>query len=65
MTQRTFNTVAGLIFGLVAILHALRLFRGWEFTLDGWHAPMWVSWAGLALATFLSYTGLTQRSKKA
>lgn len=59
MTQRTFNTVAGTIFLIVAVLHALRLLRGWEFTIAGWHAPMWVSGAGLAVAGFLAYTAST------
>ena len=50
MTQRAFNAAAGTIFLAVAVLHALRLFRGWEVLIAGWHIPMWVSWAGLALA---------------
>ena len=45
MTQKTFNTAAGSIFLIVAVLHALRLLCGWGFTIAGWHAPLWVSWA--------------------
>lgn len=56
MTQKTFNTVAGTIFLIVAAVHALRLLRGWEFTIAGRHAPMGVSWAGLAVAGFLAYS---------
>ena len=56
MTQRAFNLAAGTIFGLVALLHALRLLRGWDFTIAGRHIPVGVSWAGLALAGFLAYT---------
>jgi len=56
MTQKTFNTVAGTIFLLVATLHALRLFFHWQASIGGWIVPMWVSWVGLALAGFLAYT---------
>ena len=56
MTQRTFNTLAGTIFLLVALLHALRLLFGWPASIGGWIMPMWVSWAGLVLAGFLAYS---------
>lgn len=61
MTQRTFNAVAGTIFLIVAVLHALRLLRGWEFTIAGWHAPLWVSGVGLAVAGFLAFTAFKLR----
>lgn len=56
MTQKTFNAVAGTVFLVVAVVHALRLLRGWEFAVAGRHVPMWVSGAGLALAGFLAYS---------
>ncbi len=56
MTQKVFNAVAGTVFLLVATLHALRLFFHWQASIGGWTIPMWVSWAGLALAGFLAYT---------
>lgn len=59
MTQKNFNAVAGTVFLVVAILHALRLLRGWEFAIASWHAPLWVSWAGLAVGGFLAYTAFT------
>ena len=56
MTQRAFNTAAGTLFLIVTTLHALRLFFGWHARIGGWTVPMWVSWAGLALAGFLAYS---------
>ena len=61
MKQSTFNTLAGIIFALVALLHALRLFRGWEFFIAGRHIPMGLSWAGLALAGFLAYSAFSPK----
>ena len=54
MTQRTFNTAAGTVFLLVVLLHALRLLFGWHASIGGWIVPIWLSWAGVALAGFLA-----------
>lgn len=62
MTQRAFNTAAGTLFLAVAILHALRLFFGWHASIGGWTVPLWVSWAGVAVAGFLAYSAF--RTKK-
>ncbi len=59
MTQKTFNAAAGTVFPLVALLHALRLFFHWHASIGGWIVPMWVSWAGLALAGALAYTAFS------
>ncbi len=63
MSQKTFTQIAGAIFPIVAILHGLRLLFGWHVSLGGWIAPMWVSWAGLALAGYLAYTALVALKK--
>lgn len=61
MTQRAFNLIAGTIFLTVATLHALRLFFGWHASIGGWIVPMWLSWAGLALAGFLAYNAFSRK----
>jgi len=57
MTEKTFATIAGVIFALVALLHLLRLVMGWSIVIDSWTVPMWVSWVGLVVAGGLSYYG--------
>jgi len=57
MTQRTFSLVAATIFALIALLHAARLFRGWQITIEGAVVPIWISWIGLAIAAYLAYEG--------
>jgi hypothetical protein len=57
MTEKTFATVAAVIFALVALLHLLRLVMGWSIVIDSWTAPMWLSWVGLVVAGGLSYYG--------
>jgi hypothetical protein len=35
MTQRTFSLITAVLFFLIALLHAARLFRGWQVTIEG------------------------------
>lgn len=57
MSKHTYVTVTATIFLVVAVLHLTRIFVGWEASMGGWIVPQWISWAGLAVAGFLSYTG--------
>jgi hypothetical protein len=57
MTEKTFATIAAVIFALVALLHLLRLVMGWSVVIDAWTVPMWVSWIGFVVAGGLSYYG--------
>ncbi len=61
MTQHVFNLIAGTLFLLIATLHALRLLFHWQVSIGSWTIPLWVSWAGLALAGFLAYTAFSQK----
>ena len=57
MTPRTYSLIAGIIFSLVALLHALRLLRGWHVVIGDLSPPVWVSWLGLVIAGYLAYQG--------
>ena len=57
MTQRTFSIVTAVLFFLIALLHAVRLVRGWQVTIEGAVVPIWISWVGLAVAAYLAYEG--------
>jgi hypothetical protein len=57
MTQRTFSLVTAMLFLLIALLHAVRLFRGWQITIEGAVVPLWVSWIGLAITGYLAWQG--------
>ena len=64
MSEKTFAAIAAAIFGLVALLHLLRLLMGWSIVIEAWTVPMWLSWIGLVVAGALSYFGarLARRS---
>jgi hypothetical protein len=57
MTQRTFSLVTAVLFFLIALLHAVRLLRGWQVIIEGLVVPIWVSWIGLAIAAYLASQG--------
>jgi hypothetical protein len=48
MNARTYVAVSGVVFGLVALLHLLRVLNGWAVAVGPWSAPMGVSWLGTA-----------------
>ena len=54
MSNRPYLVVSGIIFGLVAILHATRVANGWMFGLGPWMIPMWASWCGVVGPAILS-----------
>ena len=58
MSQKTFFTVSGSIFFLIAIFHLLRAVLGWEVTLGGAVIPLWLSWVGFVVAVSLGYIAL-------
>jgi hypothetical protein len=61
MNAKTYFSVTGVIFLIVALVHALRLWRGWELMIGGYHAPAWVSVAGFGVAIYLGYAGIRLR----
>lgn len=50
---RLYLLISGGIFGVVALLHLLRLIAAWPVQLGPWSVPMWVSWVGLVVPAIL------------
>jgi hypothetical protein len=57
MAQRTFSLITAVLFLLIALGHALRLLFGWHVTVENVVLPLWISWIGLAVASYLAYLG--------
>jgi hypothetical protein len=55
MRERSYIFVAGCIFSFVAIVHLWRVFNGVDLILGDFDAPIWLSWFGLAVTTYLAY----------
>ena len=61
MSQKSFNTYAGFVFLLAALLHLWRIVNGYHLVYGHFIVPMWFSWVGVVLAGILAYQGLRKR----
>jgi hypothetical protein len=57
MNRKTFCTVAGIIFTLVALFHLIRIFEDWPLIIGDWSVPKSVSWVALIVAGGLALLG--------
>jgi len=57
MSRRRFSLVAGVIFGLIALGHVLRIIFGWSFVVQGFSVPMWASGLAVVILGYLAYEG--------
>jgi hypothetical protein len=48
--MKPFTTIAVVVFTVIALLHLLRLFTGWEIVVTGYVVPVWFSFPGLVIA---------------
>jgi hypothetical protein len=55
MGHKTYCTVSGVLFALVAIAHLLRIGYGMSIQVDGYGVPMFVSWFGLLVPAGLAF----------
>ena len=52
--MKPFTSIAVILFSLIAIVHLLRLFAGWEIIVSGYIVPVWFSLPGLIVAAGLA-----------
>jgi hypothetical protein len=57
MSKNKYSQLAGTIFLIVAVAHAMRLIFKWEVVFGGWQVPMWLSAVALMIAAYLAYEG--------
>ncbi|NIO11475.1 MAG: hypothetical protein GTO40_27030 [Deltaproteobacteria bacterium] len=53
MNLSAYLVISGVIFGLVALLHVLRVVNSWSFQLGPWWVPMGASWIGIIVPLLL------------
>ncbi|HEU4663058.1 MAG TPA: hypothetical protein VFS55_03390 [Dokdonella sp.] len=57
MNTRSYVVVSASVFGLVALVHAVRLFQGWPAQLGPFTIPPAASWLAAAVTASLSVAG--------
>jgi len=53
--MKPFTVIAIVVFALVALLHLLRYFLGWEIIVNSASIPMWVSLPAFLIAGGLAF----------
>lgn len=64
MKSETYFIISGIVFLSVAVLHALRLYYGWEAVIGGIALPLWVSSVAVIIAGALAYSAFQLAEKK-
>jgi hypothetical protein len=57
MDKRTYYRLASLIFTLLAVAHAVRIWYGWPAVMGEYDIPMEVSWVALGISGYLAIRG--------
>jgi NO-binding membrane sensor protein with MHYT domain len=65
MSQHVFSLVAGVVFGLIALGHVLRIVFGWSLTIQDVSVPMWASGLAIVVMGYLAYEGFRLVRKSA
>lgn len=64
MSPKAFNSIVGVIFLVIALLHLLRLILGWEAVIGGWQVPQWASIVALVVGAYLGIEAFRLGHKK-
>ena len=67
MSQKAFSLIAGVVFGLIALGHVLRIVFGISFVVQDFAVPMWASGIAVVITGYLAYEGfrLARKSSSA
>lgn len=64
MTGKLYFIFSGVLFGLIALAHLLRLVYQTPAQLGSWTVPFWLSWLALIVPGFLCVWGLRLGAKR-
>jgi uncharacterized protein YsxB (DUF464 family) len=57
MDKKTYYQVVTVVFAVIAVGHALRVYYGWEAVIAGVAVPAWVSIVAVFVAGYLAVRG--------
>jgi hypothetical protein len=63
MKDKTYHYVTGIIFAVLATVHAYRVYSGWEAVVAGWEVPISVSVLAVLIAAPLSIRAFKKYKK--
>ena len=65
MSQHVFSLVAGVVFGLMALAHVLRIVFNLSLVVQGISIPMWASGVAVVVMGYLAYQAFPLARKSA
>ena len=54
LRERTYLMVTGVVFTVVAAAHLARVFFNLDLSIMDWQVPLWLSWIGTAVVSYLA-----------
>lgn len=63
MNKKTYYYSVSVIFAIIAVLHAVRIYSGWDAQIGDMMIPLWISWAAVLIAGYLAVRGWTLASE--
>lgn len=54
--EKNLLVLVGVVFGIVSLAHLLRLAFGLDIVIGSFYAPGWLSWVGVIITGYLSYS---------
>ncbi|MBT3784044.1 hypothetical protein HOF92_03640 [bacterium] len=64
MTRKSYLLLSGTVFGIVSILHSVRVANSWSLTVDSWDLPIFVSWIAAGLTGLLCFWAILLASRE-
>ena len=61
MNKNNLITISSILFFLVGTAHLIRIFYGWDVTINECEIPMWISFIGIAIPLYLAKSILKLR----
>lgn len=61
MNQRSYNLVTGLLFTILALVHAIRFAGNWPFIIGSWEVSRWASAILILAAAYLALAAFRLR----
>lgn len=56
MNKSTFLTTLGILFGIGAIVHLIRILYGWDIQIGSFTFPKWMSLVAVIVGSYFSWT---------
>lgn len=57
MKRKDFFNIAGILFGLAAIVHLVAFFQSWVVAIGPYELPLWVNLVGGVVAGVMAFNG--------